>query len=97
MARASFIAESFDSRTLADMEVALERACKILPAGGEEHSARRHIASKILKCARRGDVTLGALTAAGRVAAGELCAADVTDTKRAGGSLSPDWSNRTVL
>jgi hypothetical protein len=97
MAKASFIAESFDSRTLADMEVALERTCKILPAGGEEHAARRHIASKILKCARRGGVTLGALTKAGRVAANELCAPDVTDAMSAGGSLSPDWSNRTVL
>jgi hypothetical protein len=36
------IAESFDSRTLANMEVALERACKILSTGAEEHGARRH-------------------------------------------------------
>ena len=31
------IADSFDSRTLANMEVALERACKILPTGAEQH------------------------------------------------------------
>jgi hypothetical protein len=68
------IAESFDPRTLANMEVALERACKVLSVGAEQHDARRHIASKILKCAKRGDRTLGSLTEAGRVAASELCA-----------------------
>ena len=62
------IAESFNSRTLANMEVALDRACKALPAGAEEHWARRHIASKILECAERGDKTLDGLTNAGRVA-----------------------------
>jgi hypothetical protein len=63
------IAESFDPRTLANMEVALERACKVLPTGGEEHSVRRKIASKILKYAESGDKTLGGLTDAGRAAA----------------------------
>ena len=65
------IADRFDSRTLANMEVALERACRAL-SSGEEHAARRHIASQILKCARRGNVTLKALTAAGQIAASEL-------------------------
>jgi hypothetical protein len=68
------IAERFDARTLANMEVALERACKGLSIGAEEHRVRRHIASKILECAEAGDRTLGGLTAAGRVAATELCA-----------------------
>jgi hypothetical protein len=67
------IAESFDQRTLANMEVALERACAALAAGSEAHSARRHIASRILECAEAGDKTLRGLTAAGRVAANELC------------------------
>lgn len=68
-----FIAERFDSRTLANMEVALERACKVLAIGAEEHAARRHIASRILECAESGTRTLGGLTEAGRVAASELC------------------------
>jgi hypothetical protein len=68
------IAERFDLRTLANMEVALERACKVLSIGAEEHAARRHIASKILERAESGDRTLGGLTDAGRVAASELCA-----------------------
>jgi hypothetical protein len=66
------ITDQFDSRTLANMEVALERACKSLPTAGEEHAARRHIASKILSCARKGGTTLTALTEAGRAAASEL-------------------------
>jgi hypothetical protein len=68
------ITERFDSRTLANMEVALERACKMLAIGAEGHDSRRHIASKILACAKRGDKTLGGLTEAGRIAATELCA-----------------------
>ena len=65
------ITDRFDSRTLADMEVALEHACRAL-SSGEEHDARRHIASKILRCARRGNVSLKALTEAGQIAASEL-------------------------
>jgi hypothetical protein len=68
------IADSFDSRTRANMEVALERACRVLAIGSEEHAARRHIASKIIDCAAAGGRTLGALTEAGRTAATELCA-----------------------
>ncbi|MGZ5877482.1 MAG: hypothetical protein ACXWKP_36070 [Bradyrhizobium sp.] len=67
------IADRFDSRTLANMEVALERACKILSIHAEEHAVRRHIASRILSCAESGHKTLTALTDAGRVAATELC------------------------
>jgi hypothetical protein len=68
------IAEKFDSRTLANMEVALERACKMFPARAEQHEYRKHIASKILACAEGGDTTLGGLTDAGSAAATELCA-----------------------
>jgi hypothetical protein len=70
----TMIAERFDARTLANMEVALERACEVLANGSEQHEARRHIASKILECAECGDKTLGGLTKAGRAAASELCA-----------------------
>jgi hypothetical protein len=69
MRKTTMIAESFDARTLANMEVALERACKVLPTGSEVHPVRRTIARKILECAKRGDKTLGALTEAGRAAA----------------------------
>jgi hypothetical protein len=68
------IADSFDSRTLANMEVALERACKMLPVGAEQHDYRRYIASRLLNCAECGDTSLGGLSEAGALAASELCA-----------------------
>ncbi len=68
------IADSFNSRTLATMEVALDRACRLLHSGAEQHKTRRYIASKILARARQGDVTLDGLTEAGRMAADEICA-----------------------
>ena len=55
------IADSFNSRTLATMEVALDRACRLLHSGAEQHKTRRYIASKILACARQGDVSLDGL------------------------------------
>jgi hypothetical protein len=67
------ISDSFDPRTIANMEVALERGCVYLRNGNSErHEARRRIARAILKCARSGDRTLGGLTEAGRMAASEL-------------------------
>ena len=68
------IADSFNSRTLATMEVALDRACRLLHSGAEQHKTRRYIASKILARARQGDVSLDGLTEAGRMAASEICA-----------------------
>ena len=70
------ITESFDRRTLAAMEVALDRACESLGVTREQHDARRHIASKILECALRGERTLDALTDAGQVAAMQVVAAN---------------------
>jgi len=83
------IADSFDSRALAKMEVALDLACKVLAVASsnrvhifdpffsatvsEQHEARRYIANKILECANGGDKTLSGLTEAGQIAASELC------------------------
>jgi hypothetical protein len=55
---------SFDPRTLANMEVALDRVCANTPKG-EEYAVRKPIAQAILRCARSGRTTLGALTQAG--------------------------------
>jgi hypothetical protein len=66
------ITESFDRRTLANMEIALERACAMLSTGSDKHRARRHIASRIIRCAESGNRTLGSLTAAAVAAAHEL-------------------------
>ena len=66
------ITEKFNSRTLANMEVALERASRLLPDGAERHEPRRYIASRILQCAESGDKTLDGLTEAASTAAREL-------------------------
>jgi hypothetical protein len=76
------ISESFDSRTLSKMEIALDRACLILPAGCDKHGVRRLIAGKILECAQRGDKTLSGLTAAGYAAAIRL--SDTQERSRVG-------------
>jgi hypothetical protein len=68
------ITEAFDSRTMAKMKEALERACLLLPPGGGEHSARRMIASKIIECAQRGNTSLSELTEAGYSASLQLTA-----------------------
>ena len=56
---------TFDSRTLANMNVALERVCE-RAAHGEQHSTRKKVARQIIKCASSGRTTLGELTAAGQ-------------------------------
>jgi hypothetical protein len=68
------ITDAFDRRTIAKMEVALERACLLLAAGREKHKARRIIASKIIECANRGDASLSRLTEGGYTAARQLAA-----------------------
>jgi hypothetical protein len=59
------IEDNFDSRTMANMTVALERVCGANPRG-EDHQLRKRVAREIIKCARSGKTTLGDLVAAGR-------------------------------
>ena len=59
------IEAGFDSRTLANMNVALDRVCE-KAAHGEDHSVRKRVAKQIIKCARSGKTSLGELTAAGQ-------------------------------
>ncbi|WP_057857127.1 hypothetical protein [Bradyrhizobium lablabi] len=66
------ITDAFDRRTIANMEVALDRACLLLPTGGEKHRARRIIAGKIIECATRGEASVSRLTEAGYAAAMQL-------------------------
>jgi hypothetical protein len=55
----------FDSRTLANMNVALDRICE-KTAHGEDHAVRKRIAKQIIRCASSGKTTLSDLTAAGQ-------------------------------
>ena len=60
----ALIAERFDSRTLANMEVALDRVCERFPKQLATHEARKHIAACILERASGGERTLKGLTEA---------------------------------
>jgi ribosomal protein L34E len=55
---------SFDARTLAYMNVALDRVCENTPRG-EQHEVRERVAQGIIRCAKCGRTTLGALIEAG--------------------------------
>jgi hypothetical protein len=66
------ISDQFDRRTLANMEVALERVCHLFPEKLTRHEPRRKIAAAILRSAVEGQKTLGQLTAAAKAAAANL-------------------------
>jgi hypothetical protein len=51
----------FDDRTMANLDVALEAACRSLPNGGD-HALRKRIAQRLLAHVRRGKATLGVLS-----------------------------------
>jgi hypothetical protein len=55
---------SFDHRTLAQMNFALDRVCEKDPRG-EQHKVRKRVALAIIRCARSGKTSLDALTEAG--------------------------------
>jgi hypothetical protein len=55
---------SFEPRTLANMNVALEKVCSKTPCG-KDHDVRKRVARAIVQCARSGKTTPGALTEAG--------------------------------
>jgi len=74
------ITDTFDRKTIAKMEVALERACALLPVSSEKHSARRIIASQLVECANRGDDGLVELIEAGYAAAMQLAASGRKDS-----------------
>ena len=63
------ITDDFDERTIANMEVALDRGCERFPKQLATHEARKRIAARILESARRGERTLKGLTDAAILAA----------------------------
>jgi hypothetical protein len=63
------ITDDFDERTIANMEVALDRACERFPKELATHEARKRVAARILESARRGERTLKGLTDAAILAA----------------------------
>jgi hypothetical protein len=63
------ITDDFDERTIANMEVALDRVCERFPKQLATHEARKHIAACILERATGGERTLKGLTEAAMMAA----------------------------
>ena len=60
--------EGFNDRTVANMEVALTRACEKLHPSDDNHENRKRIATAIIDCANQGVTTLTELTEAGKKA-----------------------------
>jgi hypothetical protein len=49
-----------DNRTITKMEIALEKACRVFPNGGD-HESRKYIAEQLRLSARKGNTTLDGL------------------------------------
>jgi hypothetical protein len=64
-----------DDRTIANMDVALEQACRIFPHGGD-HELRRHVAEKLKASARKGNTAFDGLIAVATAAVEEMPQAD---------------------
>jgi hypothetical protein len=63
------IADQFSERTIANMEVALARACDRFPRELARHVERKRVAAKILERAKHGERTLKGFTDAAMTAA----------------------------
>ena len=62
--------KNLDIRTMAKLDVVLEEACRFLLHGGD-HEFRRGIAHKLIDSARKGNTTIGGLTAVAQKAIAE--------------------------
>jgi hypothetical protein len=84
-----------DERTAANMDVVLEEACRIFPHGGD-HEQRRRVAQKLMLSARKGNTTLGGLTAVASAAVQELTRADQKSSaaNAASAAESDTWPRR---
>jgi len=59
-----------DERTMANLDVVLEEACRSLPHGGD-HQLRKQIAERLLGSAMAGNRTLSGLTEVAKAALAE--------------------------
>ena len=65
------IAGHYDRRTIAAMEVALDKVCERWLNGGT-HELRKRVARSIIRCAQTGNTSLDALIEAGECALARL-------------------------
>jgi hypothetical protein len=66
------ISDGFDERTQANMEVALERACRSLTDRDNTHDNRKRVAQALIDCVQAGRTTLTDLTAAAKRAVQQI-------------------------
>jgi hypothetical protein len=86
------IVECYDRRTMAAMEVALEKACACWPNGGQ-HNHRKRVAQSIIQCAKTGSTSLDALIEAGERAIVQLPQRSRGSAKLKGADIRPNWQN----
>jgi hypothetical protein len=86
--RSTPISERFDRRTMAAMEVALEKACERWPKGGK-HNLRKRVAQCIIRCAETGSTGLEALIEAGERALAQLPRNSARSAKLKGANIRP--------
>lgn len=70
-----------DDRTFANMDWALEQACRVFPHGGD-HERRKYVAQKLKLSARKGNITLDGLTSVANAAVDELCKTEKRHARR---------------
>jgi|Tabmets5t2r1_1033131.scaffolds.fasta_scaffold791319_1 hypothetical protein len=60
-----------DDRTIANMDLALDQACRVFPHGGD-HEQRKYVAQKLMLSALNGNITFDKLSAVASAAVEEL-------------------------
>ncbi|KRR20847.1 hypothetical protein CQ14_26495 [Bradyrhizobium lablabi] len=63
--RQAAVMTKLDNRAIANMDLALEQACRVFPHGGD-HERRRYVAQKLRLSARKGNTTFDGLIAVER-------------------------------
>jgi hypothetical protein len=86
------IVEYFDRRTMAAMEVALDKACERCPGGGR-HNLRKRVAQSIIQCAKHGSNSLDALIEAGERALAQLQQSRGRSVRLKRADIRPDWQS----
>jgi hypothetical protein len=66
------VAQTVDKRTILEMEIALTKACEVLPRELDSHKNRCFVAKKILKRVNAGERRFGGMVSAGMAAAEAL-------------------------
>ncbi|MEZ0221866.1 hypothetical protein [Tardiphaga sp. 619_E2_N8_5] len=59
------VAQMVDKQTILEMEIALTKACEVLPRELDSHKNRCFVAKKILKRVNAGERTFGGMVSAG--------------------------------